>query len=265
MTAAIVALVLPLVEGRDSGWAPWIWVCFALVPILVAAFFAQQRRLESRGGEPLFPQLLLRTPAFRWGLMWQLVFWCGQASFYVVLTMYLQLGRNLTALESGTVFLGLAIPYFVAVALVPRLVARLGRLVLVLGSVANLLGFAALAIVASTGASVGWVLVGLVFCGAAQGLSIPPSTSLVLGTANAEDAGVVSGALSTMQQVGGSLGVAIVGTVFFGALGSTAAPRGSNVADAFAASLEPLAIVAAAAIVLTFLLPRGGRARGEVR
>lgn len=265
MTAAIVALVLPLVEGRDSGWAPWIWVCFALVPILVAAFFAQQRRLESRGGEPLFPQLLLRTPAFRWGLMWQLVFWCGQASFYVVLTMYLQLGRNLTALESGTVFLGLAIPYFVAVALVPRLVARLGRLVLVLGSVANLLGFAALAIVASTGASVGWELVGLVFCGAAQGLSIPPSTSLVLGTANAEDAGVVSGALSTMQQVGGSLGVAIVGTVFFGALGSTAAPRGSNVADAFAASLEPLAIVAAAAIVLTFLLPRGGRARGEVR
>ncbi|NNC12199.1 MFS transporter [Planctomonas sp. JC2975] len=258
MTAAIVALVLPLVEGRDSGWAPWVWVSFALVPVLVAVFFAQQRRLESRGGAPMFPPMLLRTPAFRWGLLWQLVFWCGQASFYVVLTMYLQLGRDLTALESGIVFLGLAVPYFVAVALVPRLVARLGRLVLVLGSVANLIGFTALAVVALTGADVAWVLVGLVFCGAAQGLSIPPSTGLVLGTADAADAGIVSGALSTMQQVGGALGVAVVGTVFFGMLGS--APGGSGVADAFASSLQPLAVVAALALVLTFLLPRGTRA-----
>ncbi|MHA7985181.1 MFS transporter [Rathayibacter sp. CAU 1779] len=258
MTAAIVALVLPLVEGRDSGWAPWVWASFALVPILVAGFFAQQRRLEARGGEPMFPPMLVRTPAFRSGLLWQLVFWCGQGSFYVVLTMYLQLGRGLTALESGTIFLGLAVPYFAAVALVPRLVVRIGRLVLVLGSIANLIGFAALAVVALTGADAAWVLVGLVFCGAAQGLSIPPSTSLVLGTANPADAGIVSGALSTMQQVGGALGVAVVGTVFFGVLGS-ATQGGSGVADAFASSLWPLAIVAALALLLTFLLPRGER------
>lgn len=258
MTAAVVALVLPLVEGRENRWAWWVWTCLALMPVVVAVFLVQQRKLESGGGVPLFPQLLLRTSAFRWGLLWQVAFWCGQASFYVVLTLYLQIGRDLSALESGVVFLGLAVPYFAAVAVVPRLVARLGRLVLVLGSAVNLIGFAALAVVALTGANVGFILIGLVFCGAAQGLSIPPSTSLVLDTADPQDAGIVSGAISTMQQVGGSLGVAIVGTVFFCSLGPAPVPSAAGVANAFTAALGVLALVAAAALGLTFLLPHGG-------
>ncbi|HVX09329.1 MFS transporter [Humibacter sp.] len=252
MTAAVVALVLPLIEGRDAEWAPWVWVCFACVPFLVAAFVVQQRRLESRGGEPLFPRVLLRTPAFRFGMLWQLVFWCGQASVFVVLTMYLQVARGLTALESGTIFLGIAVPYLAAVALAPRLAVRIGRGVLVVGALCNLAGFAVLAVVALTGTEVAWLLVGFVLCGAAQGLSIPPSTRIVLATATPVEAGVVSGALSTMQQVGGSIGVAVVGTVFFGAAAS------SGAADAFAASLIPLAAIAVATLALTALLPKAG-------
>ncbi|MGA0567455.1 MFS transporter [Rathayibacter sp. KR2-224] len=252
MTAAVLALVLPLIEGRDAGWAPWVWVCFACVPVVLAAFLAQQRRLEVRGGEPLFPRMLLRTPAFRFGMLWQLVFWCGQASFYLVLTMYLQVARGLTALESGGIFLGLAIPYIAAVALAPRLAQRLGRGVLVAAAMCNLAGFAALASVAMTGGDVAWLLVGFVLCGAAQGLSIPPSTRLVLATATQEEAGIVSGVLSTMQQVGGSIGVAVVGTVFFGVVAAV------GPALAFAASLIPLAGIAVATLALTALLPRTG-------
>jgi MFS family permease len=253
MTVAVLTLVFPLIEGRDAGWAPWVWVCFAFVPVVLAAFVAQQRRLEARGGEPMFPRMLVRTPAFRSGMLWQLVFWCGQASVFVVLTLYLQVARGLTALESGGLFLGLAVPYLAAVTLAPRVTARLGRGVLVVGALCNLAGFAALAVVALMSSDVAWLLVGFVLCGAAQGFSIPPSTRLVLATAAPEEAGIVSGALSTMQQVGGSIGVAVVGTVFFGVVG------GHGAAQAFAASLVPLAAIAAATLGLTFLLPRGAR------
>ncbi|GAA5195238.1 MFS transporter [Microbacterium jejuense] len=252
MTTAVVALVLPLIEGRDAGWALWVWSCLALVPALVAAFLAQQRRLEAAGGEPMFPRMLVRTSAFRSGLLWQLVFWCGQASFFVVLTLYLQLGRGLAALDAGLLFLGLAIPYLVAVTFAPRIAARIGRGVLVVGAVCNLVGFAALVAVALTSADVMWLLPGFALCGVAQGLSIPPSTRLVLAAATPEQAGIVSGALSTMQQVGGSLGVAVIGTVFFGML------DGWGVADAYAVSLILLAVISAATLGITCLLPRGG-------
>ena len=123
---------------------------------------------------------------------------------------------------------------------------------LVAAAMCNLAGFAALASVAMTGGDVAWLLFGFLLCGAAQGLSIPPSTRLVLATATREEAGIVSGVLSTMQQVGGSIGVAVVGTVFFGVVAAV------GPALAFAASLIPLAGIAVATLALTALLPRTG-------
>lgn len=260
MSAAVVALVLPLIDGRDAAWAPWVWICLGLAPVLVALFLLQQRRLEAAGGEPMFPRMLLRAPAFRSGLLWQFVFWCGQASFYVVLTMYLQLGRGMSPLDAGLLFLGLAVPYLVAVTVAPRVMARIGRRVLVIGAACNIAGFAALAAVAASGVSVLWLLIGLSLCGVAQGLSIPPSTRLVLATATPQESGIVSGALSTLQQVGGSLGVAIVGALFFGIAGSVTGARsgvGAGIANAYVASLLVLAIITAATVALSFLLPKG--------
>ena len=200
MTVTVLALVLPLIQGRQVDWAPWTWVSLALVPVLVTVFVVQQRSLEARGGAPLFPRMLLATPAFRSGLAWQLVFWCGQSSFFVVLTLFLQQGLMLSAFDAGCLFIIIAVPYVASTFMAPRLVRRLGRGVLVLGGVANLLGFAGLAGVALSVSSPGWLAIGFVLCGIGQGLSIPPSTTIVLATADPSQAGAVSGALSTINR-----------------------------------------------------------------
>src|SRR5437588_227032 len=79
VTSGLVAVVLPLVEGRQHGWPEWTWVSLAVAPVLLAAFAVHQRQLSRRGRDPLLePALFTRRP-FTAGLLTQLVFWCGQA------------------------------------------------------------------------------------------------------------------------------------------------------------------------------------------
>ena len=49
-TAALTALVLPLLEGRQHGWSTWTWLSLAAAPVLLAGFVVHQRRLARRGG-----------------------------------------------------------------------------------------------------------------------------------------------------------------------------------------------------------------------
>jgi MFS family permease len=92
---------------------------------------------------------------------------------------------------------------------------------------------------------------GLLLAGAGMGLTITPLTTTVLAYARPERAGAVSGVLSTMQQVGGSLGVAVTGVIFFGALhGASGYARGLEL------SLAQLAILLVVVAGLTRLLPR---------
>ena len=77
-----------------------------------------------------------------------------------------------------------------------------------------------LSAVSATGAkgAIGALIPGLLLVGAGMGLCITPLTSVVLASAHPENAGSVSGALSTMQQIGNSIGVAVTGVIFFGAV-----------------------------------------------
>src|SRR5262249_33067879 len=102
--------------------------------------------------------------------------------------------------------------------------------------------------VAAGGSGHVWLLApGLLLVGAGQGLWITPLTTTVLSFAEPQRAGVVSGTLSTMQQVGNSLGVALTGLVFFGTL-----RHGYNAAFTYA--LIQLAAALSIAAALTRLL-----------
>jgi predicted MFS family arabinose efflux permease len=100
-----------------------------------------------------------------------------------------------------------------------------------------------------TGGAVGWLAPGLLLIGAGQGLCITPLTTTVLAHVEPQRAGVVSGVLSTMQQVGNCLGVAVTGVIFFDALGG-------GYTHALTLSLIELACLPLAIAVLTRLLPR---------
>jgi MFS family permease len=130
----------------------------------------------------------------------------------------------------------------------PALTLRYGRDLIALGALVLAVGDALLAATVAAGGSFAVLAAGLVAGGAGMGLCITPLTSVVLAHADPERAGAVSGALSTMQQVGNALGVAVTGAIFFGA-----APSG--VGRAFELSMVELACLVVAVAALTRLLP----------
>jgi EmrB/QacA subfamily drug resistance transporter len=219
ITACLIAVVLPLVEGRQAGWPPWSWAALAAAVPLAIAFAAHQRRKADRGGVPLLNPRVFASWPLRAGLLTQTAFWCQQAASYLVLGLYLQQGRGLSPLSAGGVFTFLAVGYLITSFRAPALTMRFGRSVIAVGAVTAAFGDAALYLAtAHAGGSVAWLFPGLLLLGAGQGLCITPLTTTVLSHADPATAGSVSGALSTAQQVGNSVGVAVTGVLFFGAL-----------------------------------------------
>ena len=242
ITVALVDIVLPLVEGRQHGWPLWTWLCLGAAPVALAAFALHQKRLHARGGAPLLDPALFRDRGFSAGLLTQLAFWSGQASFFLVFALYLQQGRGLGALQAGLVFTILAVSYMAASMKATARTTTLG--VLTLGA-----GHLTLAATVAAGGSIAALVPALLLIGAGMGMVITPLTTTVLASVPPEHAGAASGALSTMQQVGNAVGVAITGIIFFGA-----AKHG--VPHAFELSLVQLAAVCGVAAGLTRLLPR---------
>jgi EmrB/QacA subfamily drug resistance transporter len=256
ITAAVAAVLLPLVEGRQHHWPMWTWISLAAAPAIIGVFAVHQRRLARRGGAPMMAPALFRQRSVSAGLITQLVFWSGQASFFLVLALYLQQGRHMTPLQSGLVFTILAVAYVAASAQAPALIERHGRRLLVVGALVLAAGHGLLLAGVSdvgTGGSIAPLIPGLVVIGAGMGLLIVPLTTTIMGSVGPEQAGAVSGALSTMQNVGNALGVAVTGVIFFGALGG-------GYAHALELCLAELAAVLIAVACLTRLLPAHRRA-----
>ena len=264
-TAALVAIVLPLLDGRAHGWPVWSWASLAAGPALLAVFAAHLRATARRGAQPLLDPAIFASRAFRAGLACQVLFWCQQAASYLLLALYLQQGRGLSPVESGGVFSVLAAGYLATSFRAPALTIRFGRRVIAAGAVTAAAGNAALviAVLAHAGAGVGStgpvaaLFPGLFLLGAGQGLCITPLTTTVLSPADPSRAGSVSGALSTAQQVGNAIGVAVSGVVFYGLLG-----HGDGYAAAYRWSLTEMGVLLAGVAALTFLLPRARQATG---
>jgi MFS family permease len=254
MTLALTALVLPLVEGRQYGWPAWSWLSLAAAPVLLRLFVAWQRHLSRRGGAPLLDPALFRVRALSAGLLTQLAFWCGQASFFLVLALYLQQGRGLDPLQAGLVFAILAVGYLATSLRAPALTMRHGRRLIAIGALTLAAGHGLLlGAVVDVGAhgSIAELAPALLLIGAGMGLCITPLTTIVLASVDPQRAGAVSGALSTMQQVGNSLGVAVTGVIFFGTVDN-------GIAHAFELSLAELVALLGTVAALTRLLPRHG-------
>ena len=259
LTAGLTAVVLPLIEGRQMGWPRWTWMSLGVAPLLLAGFVLHQRRLGRQGGSPLVDLRLFRDRAFSAGLLTQLGLWSGQASFFLVLALYLQQGRGLDALQAGLVFTILAGAYLVASMRAPALTLRRGRTVIGAGALTLAAGhFLLVLAVGDIGVkgSIAALVPGLVLVGAGMGLCITPLTSTVLASAGPRNAGAVSGALSTMQQVGNSIGVAVTGIIFFGAVG-----RGYG--HALDLSVIELGVLLVGVAALSRLLPGPRRAGQE--
>lgn len=246
---AVSALVLPLVEGREHNWLTWTWVSLGLTPVLVAGFIASQHRRHAAASTPLVDLRLFATRSFAAGSLTALFYGLVPPSFFLVLAIYLQQGRGCSALFSGVLFVAVGVGYFVAMLLTGFIASRLGSRVLVLGAGLTAIGSLVIAATAHVDNLVG-LTPGLAVVGFGIGLVLVPLASTVLAGIEPHQAGAAAGVLSTAQQAGGAIGVAVVGVVFFGVGGIVAA---FTVATAFIAVLGVLTCLPAALLPL-----RGG-------
>jgi EmrB/QacA subfamily drug resistance transporter len=252
LSAALVLVVLPLADGRQQGWPAWSWACLAAAPVLLTIFIGHLRRTARRDGQPLLDPAIFAVPAFRAGLTVQVLFWCQQAASYLMLALYLEQGRGLGPLGAGAVFAVLAAGYLVTSFRAPALVMRFGRRVVVTGALLGAAGNGLMMLAVwhgGTGGPLAALFPGLLLLGAGQGLCITPLTTTVLSAAGPSTAGSVSGALSTAQQVGNAIGVAVTGVVFYGLVARGYAP-------AFQWSLAEMGGLLVGVAALSLLLPR---------
>ncbi|WP_026412304.1 MFS transporter [Actinomadura oligospora] len=243
----LVAIVIPLVQGREQGWPMWTWECLGAAVVLLAAFALHQRRAAT----PLVSPTLFRHRSFPVGAAVSMIHSMTMGAFFLILALYLQLGRGLSPLESGLIFLPLGLGYFVSSARAAAVAERLGRQAVAVGALAMAVGYGVLAITSADlgqDGAVGWIIPGLVVAGAGMGLVMAPLPALVLSGVDAEHAGAASGVLSTAQQAGGAIGVALVGVVFYGVHG--------GVPHAFTAGLVFLLVLDVLVAALVQALPK---------
>lgn len=247
VTLALVATVLPLIQGRSQGWPLWTWVSFALAVVLFGVFAWYQARKAENGGAPLIDPALFRNRRFTVNIVAQVVFWMGQGSFFLVFALYIQAGRGLTAMRSGLVFTAMGVGYLLASMAAAKVAQRLGRQTPAAGALLMAASLVVLIVEVRSSGTTGSLLAllpALALDGAGMGLVIGPLAGAALGSVAPEHTGAASGVVSTVMQVGGAIGVAVVGIVFYRALG--AVPTSAGYVHAFTASLEVLVGVAVA-------------------
>lgn len=196
---------------------------------------------------------LLRAPAFCAGVLVQLVFAAGLQGFSLILALWLQSGQHYSPIRAGVTTVAFSAGAFVTACLSVSLAARLGRRILVAGALMMAAGMYGVLLAAhhcATGVDPWQLVPGLVVAGAGLGFLVVPLVNVVLAAVPGELAGGASGVFSTAQQVGGAVGVAVAGSVFF--------PRVATAG--FTAAFElamPLTIGAfAGCALLSLALPR---------
>ncbi|NUP46630.1 MAG: MFS transporter [Catenulispora sp.] len=251
VSGAMVATVLPLIQGRSQGWPLWTWLSFALALVLFGVFGWYQGRLAAADKSPLIDPELFRTKGFGRGIIAQIVFWMGQGSFFLVFALYVQDGRGLDALQAGLIFTPIGAGYLLTSMTAQKVAAKLGRQTAAVGTLVMAVSLADMIVtlnVTGTDGSLLWLIPALVADGAGMGLAIGPLAATAMGRVAPHHTGAASGVVSTVMQVGGAVGVAVIGIVFYSALGS--APTPAAYAHAFTAGLELLAGVAVAVAIL---------------
>jgi EmrB/QacA subfamily drug resistance transporter len=255
--AASALLVYPVVEGRTLGWPPWTFALIAASAATFAAFGWFETRKQRAGGEPLIIPALFRKPAFTGGLVSGLAFFTAITGFSLVLTVYLQIGLGYSPLKAGLTALPQAagaVAGFIASG--AGLASRLGRTCIHIGTATMAAGV--LAVILTLNVAVipvtPWELApALAVMGIGLGLVLAPFFDIVLAGVEPHETGSASGTLTAVQQFGSSLGIAVMGSIFFGLLAGTTRA-------AFTATLRQTLWVAAGLQILTFalafLLPR---------
>ncbi|MGC9668547.1 MFS transporter [Planosporangium sp. 12N6] len=220
--AGLVALVYGVVNGGDHGFGrPQAWGPILVGVAILAAFVAYERRIPY----PSLDVRLFANPRFSAAVASVgLVFFAAMGSMFFT-AFYLQLVRGYSPLESGLLMVPFAVAQLVFAPRSAALVRRYGsRAVMVGGTALTMAGLGAFGFVAVD--TPAWVIAALAFVqGVGMANVMPPATESIMASLPREKAGVGSAVGNTIRQVGGALGVAVLGSVLSATYRSGMAPH----------------------------------------
>ena len=210
-TLAILALVFTVIEAPEVGWLAFRTLAgFALSILMFTAFVVHERRIPA----PLLDVRLFANGRFSAASLAVTLAFFALFGFIFLITQYFQVLRGYGPLETGIRLLPVALSTGAAAVLGTLLAVRIGNKAVV----ATGLGLAAVMFAWTSqvdGATSYLEIVGqMVLLGTGMGLTTAPATESIMGAVPAANAGVGSGVNDTTRELGGTLGVAVIGSVF---------------------------------------------------
>jgi EmrB/QacA subfamily drug resistance transporter len=250
-TIGIAALVYTFIRAATNGWGDTIVLVTLTAGLLLLAAFVS---IEQRARQPLVP---LRLFADRNRAAAYVNFFFGpmaMMSMFFFLTQFLQEIRHYAALETGVAFLPMAVALFSVTRVIPKLLRRFGPKPLTIGGTAvMILGLAWLTRLSPDSEYLTSLFGPMLLMGLGGGLAFSPLNIIIMSTVRPEEAGAAGGVLQTMQQVGGTLGLAILVTVF-GASARHAGEAGASPENVLVSGMTDAFVAAAIVATLTFFV-----------
>jgi EmrB/QacA subfamily drug resistance transporter len=261
LAVGMLAVLYPLTMGREENWPLWTFLMLGFGVLVLVGFVLLQWREEKNGGEPLVAVSLFKSRPFAAGIAMMFLFFIPMNGFFLIQTLFLQLGLQYPILKAGLTMIPFSIMVPVLAGLSAVVLAKkIGRVVLQLGPLVIAAGFVVLIFtVQSVGGTVTpWHLIaGLALSGAGFGMVVAPVGIFVLSEVPVKFAGSASGLFNTTSQLSGALGVAIVGTIFFNGLEtSTGHSQSAVFIDGFTSTMWLMAGGMVLAAVAASFLPR---------
>ncbi len=244
-TAAMGLIVFGLIRAGSNGWDGGTFAALTAGLVLLALFLVA----EARAAQPIVPLHLLRNGRRLGAYLNMLLLPSAIFGPFFFLTQYLQDVRGFAPLQAGLAFLPQTFATVLAVRLAPRLLVRFGAIRLLLaGGVLIVAGVAWLSRLTPDGAYATSILVPLMLIGVGVGWSFMPLNVTILAGVPGAEAGAASAVAQAMQWVGGSLGLAILVTVFSAAskAGGGPAAAGATTAASGSAAGSAAALATAA-------------------
>jgi EmrB/QacA subfamily drug resistance transporter len=247
-TAGMSAIVYGIVRAGTAGWSDRITVTsFVTGVVLLAAFFFNERR----AAQPITPMRLFASRERVGAYVARVLFVGGMFGVFFFLSQYLQSVLGFSPVEAGVAFLPLTLMIFATTHFVPDLVGRFGNTRVLMGGIlVALVGMVWLSRIGADTPYVTGVAIPMAILGIGAACAFTPLTTAGVAGVAAEDAGAASGLVNVAHQLGGSLGLGVLVTVF-------ASTQSSGLAPAISASLTVGAGMLALALgVVLFVVRR---------
>lgn len=236
VTLGLVGIVYGFSNAESNGWSDAVTIaCLALGVILLVVFFV----LQSRVAHPLLPLRVVLNRDRGGSYLVIGLAGIGMFAVFLFLTYYLELTLGFSSLKTGVAFLPMPLSIMLSATVFgSRLLPRVGpRLLIFVGGLIAAGGMALLSRIALDSSYAGVVLPGLIVMGLGMGLIFSSAMNTATSGVAREDAGVASATVNTMQQIGGSIGTALLSTLSAGAITAYLKDHGTTQLDQANATL----------------------------